>query len=168
MGKEINMYSSTGPLNQIRKLGMPVCYFKILRTSGAFMCKCVTEHIYTHVEKQINMLNVMSQKSTHIMLTCLWIKWGVSQWDNWRKVMLLINSIQQTLRRYDYLAHTVPVSPAMLIIVVSHWWIFLLFLLFFLFLQHTFFSQRIVACYQTIKTFYYQVHRWWLSEAMSC
>ena len=45
-------------------------------------------------------------------------------WDNWRKaralwVMLLINSIQQTLRRYDYLSRTALLSPAMLIIVVS-------------------------------------------------
>ena len=34
-------------------------------------------------------------------------------------VMLLINSIQQTLRRNDYLSRTAPLSPAMLIIVVS-------------------------------------------------
>lgn len=33
--------------------------------------------------------------------------------------MLLINSIQQTLRRYDYLSRTALLSPAMLIIVVS-------------------------------------------------
>lgn len=46
------------------------------------------------------------------------------QWDNGRKaralwVMLLINSIQQTLRSYDYLSRTALLSPAMLIIVVS-------------------------------------------------
>lgn len=33
--------------------------------------------------------------------------------------MLLINSIQQTLRSYDYLSRTALLSPAMLIIVVS-------------------------------------------------
>lgn len=81
--------------------------------------------------EEINMLNVMSHKNQRGHTSC----WHDSRswwephhhpapWDNWRKaralwVMLLINSIQQTLRRYDYLSRTAPLSPAMLIIVNS-------------------------------------------------
>lgn len=90
-------------------------------------------------EKKI-MLNIMSHKNQRDHTSC-WHGSGSrgeahhhpAPWDNremWRKaralwVMLLINSIQQTLRRYDYLSRTAPLSPAMLIIVVSLWGVFL-------------------------------------------
>lgn len=133
-------------------------------------------------EKKI-MLNIMSHKNQRDHTSC-WHGSGSrgeahhhpAPWDNremWRKaralwVMLLINSIQQTLRRYDYLSRTAPLSPAMLIIVVSLWGVFLFC---FFFPQHL--SQRFslpasdITCYQIIKTRFYQLNHWWLSEAMS-
>ncbi len=85
--------------------------------------------------------------------------------------MLLINSIQQTLRRYDYLSRTAPLSPAMLIIVVSLCGVFFFFFSF----SFSFFPQRLsltrvslslslslspasdIICYQIIKTAFYQL-----------
>lgn len=181
MGAQINTCSSTGPHNQIRRQ----CLSATSRCSGplgpkcVFMCVCEhRKHTYGGEHKYVKY--VMSHKNQRGHTSC-WHDSGSrgephhhpAPWDNCRKaralwVMLLINSIQQTLRRYDYLSRTAPLSPAMLIIVVSLWRVFLLFFfLTSLFDTHSSLPASDITCYHIIKTRFYQLNHWWLSEAMS-
>lgn len=153
-----NRPTRAAALGHLTRLGSNACL--LLQDTrdlwGWYVCLCVlgnTEdahtHTHTHTEEKeldqkLNMLNIMSHKNQRDHTSC-WHGSGSrgeahhhpAPWDNWRKaralwVMLLINSIQQTLRRNDYLSRTAPLSPAMLIIVVSLWAVFL-FSFFFLF-----------------------------------
>lgn len=140
------------------------------------LCTCVRKHTKKIDMEDINTIHVMEHKNWKGLTLC-WHNYRScgdphhhsATWDNWRKdralwVLLQINSIQQTLRRYDYLSHTAPLSPTMLIIVLSLERVFLYLSLspFWYALLSPCIWYHLLSNHQN----FYQLHHCWLSEAM--